>query len=344
MRLPLEMIYPLEPNFLRALEILSVASQIYKDLKGATIPLGVMSMDLNSADWMREIASARAGSSVTNEPGTLLSQLSRAQAFACIMMFESGTLNIDPDDLTSIMAILSGNSIFVPKALLSDPYEDIREHELQRIVGNIGKPGITLLVCPQNPRVRGLSDDFRVVRHAKYDFKREDNFKETTLHLSFTNWKLPLDEGASSWGNIDKGVHYIESVVSVHDRGVWVADIDLVKDSNKLWRLTSCDCTDQEKQVPEKANMAMRLTSVDSWDELLDSPKGIGVFRARGNWVARLAAASILGRRSIVDGAYDSSIIVGPTVPCLKCAHRIAAYGPRSGLSLWRKEPFFFID
>jgi hypothetical protein len=344
MRLPLEMINPLESSFLRALGILSVASQIYKDLKGATIPLGVMAIDLNSAHWTRETASVTADANMRDEAGALLLPLSRSQAFACIMMFESGTLNVSPDRLTSIMAISSGNSIFVPRALLSDPFEDIRGHELQRIIGNIGKPGITLLFCPQNPRVRGLSDDFRLVRHAKYDFKREDNFKETTLHLSFTNWKSPLDEGTDSWGNIDRGVHYLESVVSVHDRGVWVADIDLVKDSNKLWRLTSCDCTDQETQVPEKANMTMRLTSVDSWDELLDSPKGIGVFRARGNWVARLAAASILGRRSIVDGAYDSSIIVGPTVPCLKCAHRIAAYEPRSGLSLWRKEPFFFID
>lgn len=259
-------------------------------------------------------------------------------------MFESGALNVNPAMLSAVMAISSGNSIFVPKALLSDPYKDIHEHELQRIVGNIGKPGITLMVCPQNPTVRRLSDDFRVVRHAKYDFKREDNFKETTLHLSFTDWKLALDTGTESWGTITKDVHYVESVVSVHDRGVWVADIDLVKDSDKLWRLASCTCEDQETQVSEKTSMAMRLTSVDNWDELLDSPKGIGIFRAKGNWVARLAAASILGRRSMVDGTYDTSIIVGGTVPCLRCAHRITSAGPRSGVGLWRKGSFFFID
>jgi hypothetical protein len=200
------------------------------------------------------------------------------------------------------------------------------------------------MVCPQNPRVRRLSDDFRVVRHAKYDFKREDNFKETTLHLSFIDWKLPLDTGTSSWGNISKDVHYVESVVSVHDRGVWVADIDLLNDCNKLWRLESCSCKDQEKQASQGTSKSMRLTSIDCWDEPLDAPSGIGVFRVRGNWAARLAAASILGRRSNFEATYDSSVIVGPTFPCLRCARRITSYGPRSGLGLWRKGTFLFID
>ena len=35
-------------------------------------------------------------------------------------------------------------------------------------------------------------------------------------------------------------------------------------------------------------------TSVDSWDELLDIPENVGVFRAHGNWAARLEAVSIL--------------------------------------------------
>ena len=347
MRLLLRTTTPLETAFLRALDTLFVASDIYEKLDGATIPLGIMSMNLDSARWMPpsvpQLATQSSGSPRyrTNTP---VSQLSRSQALACIMMFESGTLNLQPNNFSNVMAISSGNSIFVPKALLSDPFEEIQEYELQRFVGNLGKPGITLMVCPQNPRVRELSDDFRVVRHAKYDFKREDNFKETTLHLSFTDWKLPLDTGTESWGNISKDVHYVESVVSVHDRGEWVADIDLVNDCDRLWRLVSCSCTDQEKQVSKGTNMITRLTSVDSWDELLDSPNGIGVFRAKGNWAARLAAASILGRRSNVEGTYDTSIIVGPTVPCLKCAHRIASHGPRRGLALWRKGSFFFID
>jgi len=345
MHLLLRMTTPLEAAFLNALDTLSVASQIYRNLNGATVPLGIMSINLDSARWMGRCAPGfePAGQS-RNWNSHPISSISRPQALACIMMFESGTLNLAPDDFSNVMAISSGNSIFVPKALLSDPFEDIHEHELQRFVGNIGKPGITLMVCPQNPRVRRLSDDFRVVRHAKYDFKREDNFKETTLHLSFTDWKLPLNTGTTSWGNISEDVHYVESVVSVHDRGVWVADIDLVRGCNKLWRLTSCLCNDQEKQVSNGTSMSMRLTSVDYWDELLDSPNGIGIFRARGNWAARLAAVSILGRRSIVGGIYDTSIIVGPTVPCLKCAHRITSYGPRSGLALWRKGSFFFID
>jgi len=345
MSLPREIINTLDLSFLEALDTLSVASQIYEELNGATIPLGVMSMDLSSARWM-DISESSSEYEInvdtTHDSGDVLPRISRAQAFACIMMFESGNLNITLNyNLASVMAISSGNSIFVPKALLSDPFENIDEYKFQRIVGNIGKPGITLLVCPQNPRIRGLSDDFRVVRHGRYDFKREDNFKETSLHLSFTDWKLPLDTGTRSWGNITKDVHFIESVVSVHDRGVWVADIDLVKDSQKLWRLVSCGCQDQEAQVSNKSSMSMRLTSIDSWDELLDSPKGIGVFRARGNWAARLAAASILGRRSVSD---SNSFIVGATAPCLRCAHKLMSSEAQEGLGNGPKHPSFFVD
>lgn len=40
-----------------------------------------------------------------------------------------------------------------------------------------------------------------------------------------------------------------------------------------------------------------RFVSIDSWDEILDSPIEVGVIRARGNWQARLAAAALAIQR-----------------------------------------------
>lgn len=71
-----------------------------------------------------------------------------------------------------------------------------------------------------------LSDKYNVVTHATYDLKRENNFRGTPLHLSFTDWTFPLQTGDTR--TIDQSVLVVESVVSVLDRGHWVADLDIL--------------------------------------------------------------------------------------------------------------------
>jgi hypothetical protein len=126
MHLLLRMTTPLEGAFCEALNTLNFASKIYKNLYGATVPLAITSINLDSARWMetnrRKFEILRATSEFS---------ISRCQALACIMMFESGMLNLDTEGFKNVLVISSGNSIFVPKALLSDPFEDIQEHELQ---------------------------------------------------------------------------------------------------------------------------------------------------------------------------------------------------------------------
>lgn len=84
MGLLLETTSPLEPVFLKALSTLSVASHLYKDLEGATVPLSIMSSDLSSARWMGQSASPRGSfprpDHVRNEFGTLMAPISRTQA------------------------------------------------------------------------------------------------------------------------------------------------------------------------------------------------------------------------------------------------------------------------
>jgi hypothetical protein len=57
-------------------------------------------------------------------------------------------------------------------------------------------------------------------------------------------------------------------------------------------------------------------TSIDSWEELLDEPGTVGIFRAHGNWAARLAAVSILSRNEI--GGHNFGVL-GPEPFCLEC-------------------------
>ncbi|KAF7507749.1 hypothetical protein GJ744_010178 [Endocarpon pusillum] len=229
----------------------------------------------------------------------------------------------------------SEDSIFVSARALSDPFEEVAPHSIKRLVGNIGQSGICFLVAPQNPRIRDLSDQYNLVTHAAYDFRREDNFSATSLHLSFTDWKFPLDAGGIR--TIDQDVLVVESVISVLERGKWVADLDLLSvDFEGLLRIgMKCRCDGV------KEDSDYDYTSIDSWEELLDKPETVGVFRAHGNWAARLAAVSILSQQ----GHGHSICIFGPGGGCLKCLE--SEYADLFGVDLPEYEsplPSFCID
>jgi len=70
----------------------------------------------------------------------------------------------------------------------------------------------------------------------------ENTFEGTTLHLSFTNWKLPLDTGAR--GTVNQDVSYIETVISVHDCGERVAVVDILNFTTQVRRIIFCKCED----------------------------------------------------------------------------------------------------
>ena len=301
----------LPQNLLWSLQALSISHHLYKSLPGATIPLITASRALCEANWMtqEEVQWSNSPSSRTFPTWPI----SRAQAFACISMLETGALNITPSSLQSVMAMSSGNSIYIAAPLLSDPFEENLGCNIKRITGNVGFSGIVMMIPPQEPRVRKLGEDLHAVQHARYNFQREDNFEGTTLHLSFTNWKLPLDVG--SRGTIEQDVYFVESVISVHDRGAWVADLDILTAEHTISRLQlECKCTEDKRQQFQKLDFAERFISVDCWEELLDAPGGTGVIRARGNWAARRAAVAILARQ----GAGQVAVI-GERMPCLQC-------------------------
>ncbi|RKL31444.1 hypothetical protein BFJ72_g11078 [Fusarium proliferatum] len=163
------------------------------------------------------------------------------RTFACIALFESGSLAVSPDNLSNVLAIATGDSIFIAAALLCDPAEGALPSEVRRVWGSIGKPGIAMMIPPKEPQIRDVERDWRVVSHNTFDGKLEDSFQSTTLHLRFTDYVLPIHVG--SHGNRDFEVYFLESVVSIHDHGDWVADLDILGQlNNPLLRILGKSC------------------------------------------------------------------------------------------------------
>lgn len=288
---------------------LAQATALYDQLPGATVSISVLNVSLREAKWSYFWG---------NLPS--LENLLRSYNFACIAMFESGNLNLDPESIKSVMAMSSGNSIFTLSALLHDPSVSASSSdEVTRILGNLNRPGIALLVPPMAPLIRKCDPSaWRVIAHTPFDGEPKDSFTHTSLHLSFTQYEMPL---IVRTGTVDAEVTVIESLVSVYDRQKWTGDInvvDLALTAEFEISLLQFSC----RHVPSSSTSetfikrigtihSRQLISIDSWDELLDPPEklgsqNIGVLRAVGNWQAKLAATAIciqLGYRTFLKPA-----------------------------------------
>ena len=293
---------PMSKTHMWSLKALAIATHVYLHLDGATISLKIVEAPLNKVPWLTKREADRLNPRNLARPNTL----------ACIVHFESGTLLLEPDEFDQTLAIASGNSIFVIGAIVSDPFENMAADSVKRIIGNIGRTGICMLVAPKEPQIRSLSNQYNLVEHAAYDGKRENNFKGTSLHLSFTDWTLPLEVKGASGRTIDQEAYLVESVISVLDSGKWVADLDILGiDFEALIRLIPS----QHCRGHPNGHAEYDYTSLDSWDELLDGPMSVGFFRAHGNWAARLAAVSILSQKHQANAIG----VLGPQAFCLEC-------------------------
>jgi hypothetical protein len=301
---------------IRSLNLLAQATIVYDQLSGATVSITVAKRPLHLAKWASSVILR------VNKPEILNDRLdfmgnrfsggfSRPAKFACIAMFETGTLDLDPSALSSVMAISSGNSIYVADGLIQDPLEHYLSNEhvtpgMTRILGNLGRPGVVMLVPPQEPRV--LPEDperWRLVNHHRFNNELIDSFTDTSLHLSFTEYEIPLSVPI---GAMDAEAIMLESLISVYDRKRWIADLDILRSladqqhSNFL-RLRPCAHGDRaimslETLVTYSDPAITEIVSIDNWDELLDPPESlgktqVGVIRACNNWHARLATMSV---------------------------------------------------
>jgi hypothetical protein len=201
------------------------AAGVYKLLPGATVSTSIASRRLWLSKWLRPESKNR-----TDETHLFWNQqLFRGQALACIAMFDSGTYDLDPEGLSKVFALSSGNSIYVAAPLLCDPHEIPLQREVRRVVGNIGRPGLAFLIPPTEPKIRTLNNEsWMHINHAPFDGKVEDCFQQTTIHLGFTAYNLPLRDDSQGDNIIDRPASLVETIISVHDRGQWVADLDII--------------------------------------------------------------------------------------------------------------------
>jgi hypothetical protein len=278
--------------YLHSLHAVSLASSTYNEVPGSTISLQLISRTLHYAKWL---------------PPWTTFRLTRQQKFACIASLESGSYNVNPEELKEVIAISSRNSIFVSKLLLEDPVTLTHIDSITRVVGNVGKTGMVFMVAPQAPRVRQvILDNYQLVTHAPFDGKLEDSFVSTSLHLRFTEFEMPFNVGQR--GAIDKDLCLVETLVQVFERDKWVADIDILAlydRNNALVRRNGIQC----KGCSTAPEIPHQLRSMDNWEELLDTGESlvtleVGVVRAHKNWLGRLAAACVSfqkGYRTVIN-------------------------------------------
>jgi hypothetical protein len=308
-------------SHLKSLKAMAAAANSYKNFPGATVDVRVLGRPLEDVSWMPrshrppntfQIAGFNTSTSLADQHISSVDafknvSLSRSETFACISMFESGHHNLNPKELEDVMAVASGDSIYVAAALLSDPAEDTDRHKVKRVMGNVGRPGIALLSSPEKLMVKKPDlNTWNLVNRDEFDGKREDCFGSTTLHLSFTGATFPMDSGEI--GARDANIYKLESLTSVHERGEWIADIDILKTYSKkvVWAPTECSHTQEDEPIP-------LLTCIDNWYEFVDLPDEASIVRAHRNWQARLAATAIGLARS-------HRTLVLPCMPvCWKC-------------------------
>ena len=303
--------------YMQSAKAVSTAAMIYRNFPDATIDIRVLQCRLWQSQWVRSTAShiSRSQYQMTTAHATPPSlkpySLDQACAFACVTMFESGHYDINPVELENVMALSSGDSLYVGAVLLCDPSVNSSAGTIKRIAGNIGRPGIAFLVPPVEPLIKSVSiNEWPQLGQVEFDGELKDCFKSTSLHLSFTGASTPVNVKFS--GVQDTDVHILETLVSVHDGGKWIADLNILKTFRSFELLCIPLCANRQHRS-EKMSPSDQMTSIETWLAMIDElDRCICFVQTRGNWEARLAATSI----SVAKGYLT---VVLPKEVCWKC-------------------------
>jgi hypothetical protein len=119
---------------------------------------------------------------------------------------------------------------------------------------------------------------------------------------------------SDSRGQKDSQLSMLESVISIRDSGVWVADLDILRalKEGPIYRIPPQNqCEHPSNSAPSKP-----LVSVECWNDILDLQDGRLVVKAHGNWVARLTATALLAQNPKRPA---TRISICPSNMCWKC-------------------------
>ena len=308
-----------------SLKAVSGAASLYRSFNIATIDVRVLERRFWESPWIRRITRPcedRIGFPDTDYAALhdvevlLPYQLDLENAFSCICFFESGRFQIQPENLRNVMAMCSNDLIWVASCLLDDPLSGSqldKNPQIRAFPGNIGRSGIAFLVAPFEPMRRPNSiHDFRDIVHRPFEGHLQNNFRTTSLHLSFTTAESPI--GGIFSGMRDDEIYLLETVLSVHEGGEWVADLDVLDSfSNEDNYTTLGPC---EGHPESQTGAELEASCIDNWKELLEPPEArYGIVRACGDWQARLATFTI----AVSTG---NKVIVLPNSICWDCVNR----------------------
>ncbi|KAL4738213.1 hypothetical protein BDV11DRAFT_216106 [Aspergillus similis] len=229
------------------------------------------------------------------------SPLTRQQAFAAILQFESGTLSVDVHEMDQVMAISSGNSLFIAQRILHDPIPppNMPSCAVAHAIGNVGKPGIALLFAPEQPMVREHDvEKWHVVNHNRFDGNSSGgSFEASSLHMSFTGWEGPLRvRGPSAFRGME--AYNLETRISMYDQAEWVADLNILKSlgqsPGQSPDLRTCGVLHKNcSHDPSVSACGVELVSIDCWEELLSPADEPMILRSGSSWMVRLTGVSI---------------------------------------------------
>ncbi|PQE09762.1 hypothetical protein CJF32_00011256 [Rutstroemia sp. NJR-2017a WRK4] len=318
-----------------ALQLCAKMAELYQALPGATISTLVLRQPIYLAKWVPQPLSQRNWWGISSAAPELRS-LTLPQSFACLAMFESGTCNLEPEALSEVFAMSSGNSLYVASALLFDPYEVSTSTAIQRRVGNVSRAGITFLISPSDVKVREFDPEkWMSINHNVFDGSLENHFGRTSVHLSFTEYEIPLVTNGDSRHTIDRDIILVEALLSVYDGADWVAEIDILKAfRSHITFLPSvasenghAGCLHSEESRQQRNDMAYQdafedvdrvsMISIENWDELIEPPSsGTLVLRTHNCWIPRLAATSVCSTTGC-------RVIILPVNPCSSCCAEI---------------------
>ncbi|KAH7067277.1 hypothetical protein BKA63DRAFT_521870 [Paraphoma chrysanthemicola] len=330
-------------QMMSSLDALLFASKIYGSMNDSTVSIEVMNSPIYKCSWSllamsngdimdllvevdlgRQVMSTsrnesnifrflRCPDQLGNSDRTPDLYISLRRTFACIAWFDSGEFDIAMSHMNGVMALANGDSIYVASRLLADPSTTTHDVPVRRVFGNLGRSELCLLVPPADPRL--AEPDLRSwqqVNHCDFDGQFQDCFTSTSLHLSFTDSEDTVYLG--NRGLRDRQVVFVEALVSIDDRGRNIGDLDIMAMFGKDSFVVQDKCPHApEKRAKYHSHVhGQNLTALDCWEEFLDPPQTTAIFRAAGNWQARLgaaAAATQMGKR----------VLVLPTEACLYC-------------------------
>lgn len=147
-------------------------------------------------------------------------------------------------------------------------------------------------VPPKEPRTRKAeAQDRDYLNYEDLDGLIIDSLKATPLHMPFTGFILPIDIGSRGLRNTQ--IYFPETVISVHDKGQGIGDLAAIPVRNSpIFRLIQRDRS-CNYDLKGNTRSAPHIISIDGWRGFFDRPAEPTVFRAKGNWMARLAVTTV---------------------------------------------------